>query len=52
MTYQPTFRYWTISYTYPDGSEVRAGAYADKTIAEINAALNAPLSATVEGVWF
>lgn len=50
--YQPSFRYYTIAYTYPDGVIVRQGAYADQTLADMNARLNSALSATVEEVWY
>jgi hypothetical protein len=51
-SYQPSFRYYTIAYTYPDGVVVHQGAYADRTLAEMNAHLNSALSATVEEVWY
>lgn len=50
--YQPKFRYWTIVYTYPDGYEVRAGAYADRAMAQMNANLNPDLEPAVCEVWY
>lgn len=51
MSYQPTFRYYTIKYVYSYG-EVRQGAYADYDLAAMNARLNERLQAEVEEVWF
>ncbi len=51
-SYQPSFRYYTIAYTYSDSTVVRQGAYADKSLADLNASLNRALSATVEEVWY
>jgi hypothetical protein len=44
-------RYWTIAYTYGDGRVIRQGAYSNRSMADMNARLNAHLSARVEGVW-
>lgn len=60
MAYEPKFRYWTVRYTYPDGTEIRQGAYADKSMADMNARLNNALTdaganespASVEEVWY
>jgi hypothetical protein len=56
MRYQPVFRYWTICYTYDAGTDdayqVRAGAYADEALCDINVALNASLLAEKQEVWF
>lgn len=52
MSYQPTFRYWTIRYTFSDGSVERIGAYADKGLADLNASLNEALNAVVEPVYY
>lgn len=52
MAREPRFRYWTVRYTYPYGYSARQGAYADKSLADMNAALNRDLLAEVEEVWY
>ena len=51
MTYEPTFMYYSIEYTYPDGTKITSGAYADKTLALINVSLNKNLMAELVEVW-